>query len=520
MKLVIIDEVSMVKADMLMQLDIRLQELTEKVGVPFGGIGVLVFGDLMQLPPCMGRPVFGEPLNKDFLATHKIDPRWKMFQSILLEKNHRQGNDKTYAELLNRIRVKEHTETDLETLRGRVRSKNHPDLQNVGLFITAIRKTCDIINEKYISKLKGSPLKLKAVHHHPTQPNYKPQINLKDQTVAETGFRNELILKPGARIILIHNLDTVDSLTNGQLGTFIDAIKNQEGRVEILILKLDKPGAGRHNREQNPQLNKKYPDCIFIKRISIQYCITKRYVEASSKATLIQFPIRLAYAITAHKVQGSSISHPTKVAMDISSCFTAGQAYVMLSRVQCMDQVYIVNELKVNKIMMSTDALNELQRLEDISINRNPRFWMNGQQDVLRICSLNCAGLQAHIEDIKADQRLLKADILLFQETSLTSFDQESFEIPSHPVQFHVKNGRGKGISVYMKQRYVDKTCCSKEGFQIAKIILNKLNILNVYRSSSASTDDFCGKLMEIVASTKNTLIFGDFNVCGQREKK
>ena len=100
-----------------------------------------------------------------------------------------------------------------------------------------------------------------------------------------------------------------------------------------------------------------------------------------------------------------------------------------------MDQVYIVNELKVNKIMMSTDALNELQRLEDISINRNPRFWMNGQQDVLRICSLNCAGLQAHIEDIKADQRLLKADILLFQETSLTSFDQESFEI--HHILFN-----------------------------------------------------------------------------------
>ena len=519
MKLVIIDEVSMVKADMLMQLDLRLQELTEKMGVPFGGIGVLVFGDLMQLPPCMGRPVFGEPLNKDFLITHKVDPRWRMFKSILLEKNHRQGSDKSYAELLNRIRVKEHTDADLETLRGRVRSKNHPDIQNVGLFITAIRKTCNTINEKYISKLNGSPLRLKAVHHHPTQPKYKPQINPKDQTVAETGFRNELIVKPGARIILIHNLDTVDSLTNGQLGTFVDAIKNKDGKVEILILKLDKPGAGRNNNEQNPQLNKKYPQCVFIKRVSIQYCITKRFVEASSKATLIQFPIRLAYAITAHKVQGSSIPYPTRVAMDISSCFTAGQAYVMLSRVQCMDQVFIVDELKENKIKMSNDALNELQRLEDISINRKPRIWMSESQGVLRICSMNCAGFCAHFKDIQADERLLKADILLFQETSLNVDDQHDFVIVSHPVQFHVKNGRGKGVSVFMKQRYSEKTWCNKEGFQIAKITLNRLNILNVYRSSSVSAGDFCDKLKEFLASTEKQLVFGDFNVCGQREK-
>ena len=519
LKLVIIDEVSMVKADMLMQLDLRLQEITEKIGVPFGGIGLLVFGDLMQLPPCMGRHVFAEPLNKDFLVTHRIDPRWRMFNSILLEKNHRQGNDKTYAELLNRLRVKEHTAEDLETLRGRIRSKNHPDIQNVGLFITAVRKTCNTINERYISKLKGSTLKLKAVHHHPTQPNYKPQINPKDQTVAETGFRNEIVLKPGARIILIHNLDTVDSLTNGQLGTFIDAVKNKEGKPEILIVKLDKPGAGRYNNDHNPSLSKKYPECVFIKRVSIQYCTTKRYVEASSKATLIQFPIRLAFAITAHKVQGSSIAYPTTVAMDISSCFTAGQAYVMLSRVQCLNQVFIVDELKENKIMMSSDALTELRRLEDISLNRNPRIWMNDKQEALRICSMNCAGLRAHFEDIKADERLLRADILLFQETSLSIDDNHDFELMSHPVQFHVKDGRGKGVSVFMKKSCSGKTWCIEKGLQIAKFSIERWNILNVYRSSTASKDTFCDKLKEFIVSSEEQIIVGDFNVCGQREK-
>ena len=103
--LVIIDEISMVKADMLYMLDLRLQELKEKIGIPFGGVGVIVFGDLMQLAPCMGRYVFQEPANPEFQITHNVANRWEMFSSVLLEINHRQGKDKTYADLLNRIRI-------------------------------------------------------------------------------------------------------------------------------------------------------------------------------------------------------------------------------------------------------------------------------------------------------------------------------------------------------------------------------------------------------------------------------
>ena len=75
LKLVIIDEISMVKSDMLYQLDLRLQEITEKVGVPFGGLGIIVFGDMMQLKPCMGRYICDDPINPDFLITHRISPR-------------------------------------------------------------------------------------------------------------------------------------------------------------------------------------------------------------------------------------------------------------------------------------------------------------------------------------------------------------------------------------------------------------------------------------------------------------
>ena len=314
-------------------------------------------------------------------------------------------------------------------------------------------------------------------------------------------------------------MDTIDSLTNGQLGTFVDAIKNKEGKVEKIILKLDKTDAGRHNRDQNPQLVKKYPGCVFIQRVSLQYSTTKKYVESSSKATLIQFPIRLAFAITAHKIQGSSIPFPTTVAMDIDSCFQAGQAYVMLSRVQQLKQVFIVDKISERKFMMSEKAFNELQRLEKISFNRNPRTWNKNQEWVLKIASLNCAGLKAHLEDIKMDFKLLLADILLLQETSLGEEDSTYFDLPSHPVCLHVRKGNGKSVSLYLKEQYDREITHVADAFQIAKISLKGINIVNVYRSSTSSRSELCDKLEELIGSTDESLIFGDFNICGQREK-
>ena len=101
LKMVIIDEVSMVKADMQYQLDLRLQEITEKVGVPFGGLSIFAFGDMMQLKPCMGHFICDEPINNEFKITHAIKPRWAMFKSLILEFNHRQEDDKPYADLLS-----------------------------------------------------------------------------------------------------------------------------------------------------------------------------------------------------------------------------------------------------------------------------------------------------------------------------------------------------------------------------------------------------------------------------------
>ena len=131
---------------------------------------------MMQLKPCMGRYICDEPINKEFKLTHSIQPRWKLFKSLILEQNHRQGNDKPYADLLNRIRVGEQTDEDIKLLKTRVRPANHPDLKRASLYIVCKRRDCARINAQYLNSLKGDMINLKAIHHHATQKNYKPYI--------------------------------------------------------------------------------------------------------------------------------------------------------------------------------------------------------------------------------------------------------------------------------------------------------------------------------------------------------
>ena len=183
----------------------------------------------------------------------------------------------------------------------------------------------------------------------------------------------------------------ISDLTNGQIGNLEDVIRTEDKKIEILIVKLKDENAGKNNIRQHPNLSQKYPNCVFIRRISIQYSNRKRSGDVGSMATVIQFPVRLAHAITAHKIQGNTIPYPSTVLIDLSSVFEPAQAYVMLSRVQCIDQVLIYKKLDEKKIRTSQVGLEELQRLQKISLNQNPTAWNKGTQDI-RVAFLNCAG--------------------------------------------------------------------------------------------------------------------------------
>ena len=117
---------------------------------------------MLQLRPVLGRYIFEPPKNNSYLATYKLQSRWKMFKIINLEKNHRQGKFKDFADMLNRIRVGQHTEEDIKKLEERIHLRGHQDLQSASLFIVCTKKECGKINMNYLENFEGDEIMIKA----------------------------------------------------------------------------------------------------------------------------------------------------------------------------------------------------------------------------------------------------------------------------------------------------------------------------------------------------------------------
>ena len=312
----------------------------------------------------------------------------------------------------------------------------------------------------------------------------------------------------------------MDSLTNGQMGILKDVIESKEGNVEKLIVKLDNENAGRMNRQKNPFLSEKYPDCVVIDRMSLQYSLRAKSGDVGSTATLIQFPVTLAHAVTGHKVQGQSIPVPNKVVMDLDSTFQCAQSYVMLSRIQTIDQLFILNNFDKSKLHHSEKSLQESLRLQKASINLNPTSWEKKEKDTFKIAMLNCSGLRAHILDIKADTQLLQADIIHLVETSI---EQDSptkdLELEGYISYFH-NISKGKGIVTYVKNNTKIKMNehTSDTGIQISSFKAEFFSSIAVYRSSFGNVGNLTEKLVKLIDKRKCVLIIGDFNICTKRK--
>ena len=186
LKVVIIDEISMVKSDQQFQLDMRLKEVMQQAEKIFGNVSIFYFGDIMQLKPCRGRYIFQSPVCQDYQLAYSLGQHWQSFDVIILEENHRQDGDHAYAEMLNRIRVGEPTEEDFAKLEERVRPENHPDLVGA-MYISCKNKSVEILNIKRLNELKEELVMFEAINMHSTIKNFKPPIGNKGN-VKDTPF--------------------------------------------------------------------------------------------------------------------------------------------------------------------------------------------------------------------------------------------------------------------------------------------------------------------------------------------
>ena len=400
--LVMIDEISFVKSDMLYMLSLRLQEVKELRKL-FGNVAIFCFGDIFQLQPVAGKFVFERPANPSYHFTYSYQNIWNSLSVINLVTNHRQGEDGEFADFLDRVRtlgVGEMTKEDEEFLLPRVRPKGHKDLEGSAFNIICTRKIGGEMNFKYVLKLPGEMIKIDAVNFMSNHKTFKPPLHRSgDGTIAKTGFMNQLKLKVGAKVMLIKNIRTEDCLTNGQTGILEHVVKDCKGGVKYLMVKFNREKAGKMTRNENPQLERKYPGTTKIEKTLETYKLRET---GNSTANLIQFPIVLSHAVTAHKTQGMTIPKPLTVNLHLDSVFTSCQAYVMLGRVQALSQLFIIDEYDSTKIHTSRSAKAECERMNARSINNNPDAWRAPAAD-LRIASLNICRLKPHMEDLKAD---------------------------------------------------------------------------------------------------------------------
>jgi hypothetical protein len=255
----------------------------------------------MQLKPIRGDYIFEQPKYGKLRDVYEVFNLWELFQCIVLEQNHRQGEDKQYAELLGRIRFKElHeslSEEDLALLKSRCIL---PEDEETTIQIFCKNATVNAVNEKRLNLLQSKLYTIEAKHIPSTR-----NLAIKSAgTIEDTAFLQTLRLKAGARVMLIHNINTMDGLTNGAQGKVMEILAKDE-RVRYILIKFDNPNIGNEQRRKFSRLPSvaRHPDLTPIERFSFSYTLGDVRKNHGARATLLQFPLKLSWASTSHKVR-------------------------------------------------------------------------------------------------------------------------------------------------------------------------------------------------------------------------
>ncbi|MBL6447272.1 helix-turn-helix domain-containing protein [Fulvivirga sp. 29W222] len=304
-ELLIIDEVSMLRADLLDCIDLILKHVRRKRSVPFGGVQLLFIGDLNQLPPVVKNSEW-PLLSRHYKSAYFFDSQvLKQTPPVYIEldKIYRQS-DPEFLGILNRLRDNKLQQGDVKTLNAHFKKDVSTYAEDGYIHITTHNRKADLINDRELEKLESSRREYKAKITGDFPENMYP-------------LSDAVVLKEGAQVMFIKNDPSGEAqYYNGKIGKVISLT------YESIAVELDGDSE--------------------VVEVKTYLWENKRYklnadtgqVEEKVIGTYEQYPVKLAWAITVHKSQGLTFE---KAILDLSESFAPGQMYVALSRLTSME---------------------------------------------------------------------------------------------------------------------------------------------------------------------------------------
>ncbi|XP_071145215.1 uncharacterized protein [Mytilus edulis] len=508
LSILIIDEISMVGQRSLLYINERLRQIKQSGNAPFGNICVIAVGDFFQLPPVKQKCIYDIRPESSF-------PLWSSnFSLVELKQVMRQKDDLVFAHLLNRLRVKrkdQHISLRDEAL---LKSCENHTITPETLHIFGTNKEVDLHNNQLIQSVCKITQTICAQDYdkHPQTGRLAQKDHPYD--TSHDYLPAHLIVGPKARVMLIRNVDVACGLVNGAIGTITEVLPPKRGlsMPQGVMVLFDNDRICQDKTSLRP---KHQP-----------IMISKFEENLPKKAVRFQFPLRLAWGCTIHKVQGLTTD---AAVVSLKNIFAPGMSYVALSRVTSMAGLTI-KDFDEKNIYCNEQICKALKQMPLYLTVRDKPIQQNNMVIILH----NIQGLIPHINDIRSNSDILSANFLCLTETWLEKKTQLCLKgfnflhkdrFSSYPSQKKVfkqlKRKTHGGVGIYIGN---DQQCSpiTPESVNMECIVIFikeiNTNLVLIYRTETYTSPVFLEELHELLFSlpqeneNTSTIVLGDFN--------